>query len=57
MLTPHHRDLLLRFSTPSARIVFSKVALITNHDGQRVLLLRMANERSTAIVEATFTCT
>ncbi|MDB4959254.1 MAG: channel, inward rectifier [Myxococcales bacterium] len=42
-----------RFSTPSARIVFSKVAIITDHDGQRVLLLRMANERSTAIVEAT----
>ena len=42
-----------RFSTPSARIIYSKVALITNHDGKRVLLFRLANERSTAIVEAT----
>ncbi|HEY4241230.1 MAG TPA: ion channel [Kofleriaceae bacterium] len=42
-----------RFSTPSTRVVFSKIALITNHDGQRVLMFRMANERTTAIVEAT----
>ncbi len=42
-----------RFSTPSARVIFSKVALITTHDGQRSLLFRMANERATAIVEAT----
>ena len=42
-----------RFSTPSARVMFSKVALISDHDGQRVLQFRMANERTTAIVEAT----
>jgi len=42
-----------RFSTPSARVIFSKVALITDHDGQRVLQFRMANARTTAIVEAT----
>ena len=42
-----------RFSKPSARIIFSKVAIITEYDGQRALLFRMANERSTAIVEAT----
>lgn len=42
-----------RFSTPSPRIVFSRVALLTNHDGKRALLFRMANERTTAIVEAT----
>jgi inward rectifier potassium channel len=42
-----------RFSTPSARVLFSKVALISEHDGQRVLQFRMANERTTAIVEAT----
>jgi inward rectifier potassium channel len=41
-----------RFSTPSARVLFSNVALITEHDGQRVLMFRMANERTTAIVEA-----
>ena len=42
-----------RFSTPSPRIVFSRVALITMHDGKRALLFRLANERTTAIVEAT----
>ncbi|HEY3802495.1 MAG TPA: ion channel [Kofleriaceae bacterium] len=42
-----------RFSTPSARVIFSKVALITTYDGKRVLMFRMANERTTAIVEAT----
>jgi inward rectifier potassium channel len=42
-----------RFGTPSARVLFSRVALITDHDGKRALLLRMANERTTAIVEAT----
>jgi inward rectifier potassium channel len=42
-----------RFSTPSARVIFSKVALITMHDGKRSLLFRLGNERTTAIVEAT----
>jgi inward rectifier potassium channel len=42
-----------RFSTPSARVVFSRVALIADHDGKRSLMFRMANERTTAIVEAT----
>ena len=42
-----------RFSTPSARVLFSKVALITSYEGKRVLMFRMANERTTAIVEAT----
>lgn len=42
-----------RFSTPSARVMFSKVALISEHDARRVLMFRMANERTTAIVEAT----
>jgi inward rectifier potassium channel len=42
-----------RFSTPRARVLFSKVAIISEHDGQRSLTFRMANERSTAIVEAT----
>lgn len=41
-----------RFSTPSARVVFSKVAIIAPHDGQPALQFRMANERTTAIVEA-----
>lgn len=42
-----------RFSTPSARVLYSKVALISEHDKKRVLMFRMANERTTAIVEAT----
>jgi len=42
-----------RFSTPRSRVLFSNVALISEFDGQRVLQFRMANERTTAIVEAT----
>ena len=42
-----------RFSTPRARVMFSKVAIISDHDGKRSLQFRMANERTTAIVEAT----
>ena len=42
-----------RFSTPSARVMFSRVAVIGWHDGKRALMFRMANERTTAIVEAT----
>ena len=42
-----------RFSTPSARVIFSKVALIADHDAKKSLLFRIANERATAIVEAT----
>ncbi|HEX3761012.1 MAG TPA: ion channel [Kofleriaceae bacterium] len=42
-----------RFATPSARVIFSHVAIIGDHDGKRTLMFRMANARSTAIVEAT----
>jgi inward rectifier potassium channel len=42
-----------RFSTPTARIIFSKVAVIGDHDGKRVLMFRMGNARTTAIVEST----
>ncbi len=42
-----------RFATPSARIMFSNVAVIHEYDGQRMLMFRMANARATAIVEAT----
>lgn len=41
-----------RFSTPSARVMFSNVAIIGESDGQRVLMFRLANARVTAIVEA-----
>jgi inward rectifier potassium channel len=42
-----------RFATPYAKVMFSKVAIIGEHDGKRTLMFRMANARSTAIVEAT----
>lgn len=42
-----------RFATPYAKVVFSRVAIIAEHDGKRTLMFRMANARSTAIVEAT----
>jgi len=41
-----------RFATPYAKVIFSKVAIIAEHDGKRTLMFRMANARSTAIVEA-----
>jgi len=42
-----------RFSKPTARILFSHRAVIRDFDGERVLMLRMANERHNRIVEAT----
>ena len=42
-----------RFSTPRARVIFSKVMIISEHDGKKSLQFRMANERATAILEAT----
>ena len=42
-----------RFATPYAKVIFSKVAIIGEHDGRRTLMFRMANARATAIVEAT----
>lgn len=41
-----------RFSTPSAKVIFAHKAIIGMHDGKRTLMLRMANARATAIVEA-----
>lgn len=42
-----------RFATPSARVIFSTVAVIHEVEGKRTLSFRMANARATAIVEAT----
>jgi inward rectifier potassium channel len=42
-----------RFATPSARVIFSTVAVVHEYDGKRMLMFRMANARATAIVEAT----
>jgi inward rectifier potassium channel len=42
-----------RFATASARVIFSRVAVVHEHEGKPTLMFRMANERETAIVEAT----
>lgn len=44
--------LFARFSRPTARIVFSKVATISEIDGESSFIFRLANERSNQIVEA-----
>ena len=41
-----------KFSRPSARVLFSRVAVITQWEGIPSLLFRMANERGNQIVEA-----
>jgi inward rectifier potassium channel len=41
-----------KFSRPSARVLFSRVAVITQWDGVSSLLFRMANARGNQIVEA-----
>jgi inward rectifier potassium channel len=42
-----------RFSRPRARVLFADRALITEHDGQRVWTVRIANVRLNAITDAT----
>jgi inward rectifier potassium channel len=42
-----------RFATPKARVIFSNVVVISDVGNRRVLQFRMANDRTTAIVEAT----
>jgi inward rectifier potassium channel len=42
-----------RFATPSPRVIFCKNAVLTDQEGSPTLMFRMANARSTAIVEAT----
>lgn len=44
-----------RFSRPTARILFSRRAVIRDFEGRRVLMLRIANERYNRIVEASAT--
>lgn len=41
-----------RFSRPSARILFSRVAVIGVHDGAPTLFVRIANERRNQILQA-----
>jgi inward rectifier potassium channel len=44
---------LAKFSLVRARVLFSRVAVVAPHDGGRALMFRMANERTSHIVDAT----
>ena len=44
--------LFAKFSKPTARVLFSRVALIAPYDGVPTLMFRIANERSNRIVQA-----
>ena len=44
-----------RFSKPTARVLFSRVAVIAEYEGQPALMFRVANQRKSYIVEASAT--
>ncbi|HEY1425261.1 MAG TPA: ion channel [Caulobacteraceae bacterium] len=44
--------LFARISRPTARVVFSNRAVVTDYEGQRMLIFRAANQRRNRIVEA-----
>lgn len=44
--------LFARFSKPTARVLFSRVAVVTSYEGVPTLMLRVANQRRSYIVEA-----
>ena len=44
-----------RFSRPFARVVFSKVAVVTPFDGMPTLMFRAANQRGNSILDAAVT--
>ena len=46
-----------RFSRPTARVLFSDVAVVTRHDGRQTLMFRAANQRRNRILEAQVTLT
>jgi inward rectifier potassium channel len=46
--------MLARFMLPTARVMFSKCAVICNYNGIPTLMFRAANQRSNFIVEAVF---
>ncbi|MGO9837478.1 MAG: ion channel [Polyangiaceae bacterium] len=41
-----------KFSQPRARVIFSRFAVVSVRDGVRSLMVRLANERTTGLVEA-----
>lgn len=52
ILTMASGIMFARFSLPKARVIFSKVILITTHNGLPTLMLRVANKRENWILEA-----
>lgn len=46
--------IFVRFSRPTARIVFSRTILIGNHNGRPNIMFRVANLRHTSMVDANF---
>jgi inward rectifier potassium channel len=44
-----------RVSRPTARVLFSKVAVVSNYDGVPTLMVRMGNERLSQIIQAEVT--
>ncbi len=44
-----------RFSRPTARILFSKIAVLGTHDGVPTLFVRLGNERQNQILQASVT--
>lgn len=49
--------IFVRFSRPTARILFSRSILIGQHDGKPTVMIRVANLRHTSMVEARFRLT
>src|SRR5258708_6246006 len=49
--------LFARFSQPTARVLFSRVAVVTMYDGVPTLMFRMANERRSQLLQARLTVT
>ncbi len=46
--------IFVRFARPTARLLFSRVLVLSNFNGQPALMLRVANERRQSMVKAEF---
>lgn len=46
--------IFVRFSRPTANLLFSRHMVLSNHDGKPTLMFRVANQRNQAVVEAVF---
>ncbi|MEO5912823.1 MAG: ion channel [Luteolibacter sp.] len=46
--------IFVRFSRPTANLLFSQHMVVSNHDGKPTLMLRVANQRNQPVVEAAF---